>query len=107
MKDNTITANFQQAVIEAGITPPERVEIDGHFHRFPTNGKNGDTAGWYVLNDLGTIVTGVFGCWRSGVTSKWSSITEETLDKQQLHRVHVEIKKAKKLADQRLVENRF
>ena len=75
------------------------MEIDGHFHRFPTNGKNGDTAGWYVLNDLGTIVTGVFGCWRSGVTSKWSSIDEATLDKSQLRMVHDEMKRAQKLAD--------
>ena len=104
MINNLITLKFQQSMEETGIKPPDLVVIDGQYHRFPTNGKTGDTAGWYVLNDLGTIVAGVFGCWRSGVTSKWSSINEETLDKQQLHRVHVEIKKAKKLADQKKME---
>ena len=48
MKNFTITSNFQQAVIEAGITPPQSVEIDGHFHRFSTNGKTADNAGWYI-----------------------------------------------------------
>ena len=85
MKNNSITSNFQQAVIEAGITPPQTVEIDGNIHRFQTNEKPGDTAGWYVLNDQGIAITGAFGCWRSGVTETWSSIDEAALDKSQLH----------------------
>ena len=81
MKYNSTTSNFQQAVIEAGITPPQTVEIDGNIHRFPTNEKPGDTAGWYVLSDEGIAITGAFGCWRSGVTETWSSIDEAALDK--------------------------
>ena len=104
MINNLITLKFQQSMEETGIKPPDLVVIDGQYHRFPTNGKTGDTAGWYVLNDLGTIVAGVFECWRSGVSSKWSSINEETLDKQQLHRVLDEIKRAQKLADQKKME---
>ena len=104
MINNLITLKFQQSMEETGIKPPDLVVIDGQYHRFPTNGKTGDTAGWYVLNDLGSVVAGAFGCWRSGVTSKWSSINEETLDKQQLHRVLDEIKRAQKLADQKKIE---
>ena len=104
MINNLITLKFQQSMEETGIKPPDLVVIDGQYHRFPTNGKTGDTAGWYVLNDLGSVVAGAFGCWRSGVTGTWSSINEETLDKQQLHRVLDEIKRAQKLADQKKIE---
>ncbi len=104
MKNNSTTSNFQQAVIEAGITPPQRVEIDGNIHRFQTNDKPGDTAGWYVLNDQGIAITGAFGCWRSGVTETWSSIDEAALDKSQLRMVRDEMRRAQKLADQEKIE---
>ena len=104
MKNNSTTSNFQQAVIEAGITPPQRVKIDGNIHRFPTNEKPGDTAGWYVLNDQGIAITGAFGCWRSGVTETWSSIDEAALDKSQLRMVRDEMRRAQKLADQEKIE---
>ena len=104
MANNHITLKFQQSMEEAGIAPPDRVMVDGQFHRFPTNGKPGDTAGWYVLNDLGNVVTGAFGCWRSRVTKTWSSIDEAILDKSQLRKVHDEMKRAQKLAEQKKIE---
>ena len=38
---------------------------DGKMHRFSTNGKASDTAGWYVMP---TPDVAVAGCWRSGQT---------------------------------------
>ena len=38
---------------------------DGKMHRFPTNGKSSDTAGWYVMPTPDVVVA---GCWRSGKT---------------------------------------
>lgn len=38
---------------------------DGKMHRFSTNGKASDTAGWYVMP---TQDVAVAGCWRSGQT---------------------------------------
>ena len=38
---------------------------DGKMHRFPTNGKSSDTAGWYVMPTPDVVVA---GCWRSGRT---------------------------------------
>lgn len=38
---------------------------DGKMHRFSTNGKASDTAGWYVMP---TPDVAVAGCWRSGRT---------------------------------------
>lgn len=38
---------------------------DGKMHRFSTNGKSSDTAGWYVMPTTYVVVA---GCWRSGKT---------------------------------------
>lgn len=60
----------QDAMADAGLTPPERIIIDGEIHRFRpgTKGKPGeDKAGWYVLFP-GTPVAGRFGDWRSSIS---------------------------------------
>jgi putative DNA primase/helicase len=54
---------FRDAIQAAGLTPPEVIDADGKLHRFASNGKRGDTAGWYVLHDDG-ILAGSFGDWR-------------------------------------------
>jgi putative DNA primase/helicase len=46
------------------------IEMDGKLHRFPTNAKADDDAGWYVLYSDG-IPAGAFGDWRLGVDYKW------------------------------------
>ena len=54
-----------QAFEENDIPAPRDIRIDGKVHRFPTNGKRGDDAGWYVFYP-GAIVAGAFGDWREG-----------------------------------------
>lgn len=61
---------FGDAISAAGITPPEGIRADGELHRFSSNGKGGDKAGWYILHDDG-IPAGRFGCWRSGISKTW------------------------------------
>lgn len=61
---------FRSVVIQAGITPPDNIVTDGKIHRFSTNGKKGDQAGWYVLHSDG-IPGGSFGDWRVGVSQDW------------------------------------
>ena len=61
---------FRTAIQEAGITPPDVVETDGRLHRFGTNGKVGDDAGWYVLHTDG-LSAGAFGDFRLGVSESW------------------------------------
>ena len=61
---------FRDAVRRAGLTPPDEVEADGELHRFASNGKRSDLAGWYVFHCDG-IPAGAFGCWRSGLTETW------------------------------------
>lgn len=61
---------FREAIRSAGLEPPATIEADGKLRRFPSNGKRGDDAGWYVLHDDG-IPAGSFGDWRSGITQTW------------------------------------
>jgi putative DNA primase/helicase len=61
---------FRAAMLSAGLTPPDVIEADGELHRFSTNNKRGDDAGWYVLHGDG-IPAGAFGDWRAGPSEKW------------------------------------
>jgi putative DNA primase/helicase len=61
---------FRDAIRQAGLNPPEVIEADGEIHRFSTNGKRADDAGWYVLHGDG-IPAGCFGDWRTGINESW------------------------------------
>lgn len=63
-------AGFRSAMIAAGLEPPDSIIPDGRLHRFSTNGKRGDDAGWYVLH-LDGVPAGAFGCWRLGIDEQW------------------------------------
>jgi len=64
---------FQGAITAAGLTPPDTIIADGKIHRFSTNGKRSDNAGWYILH-LDNIPAGSFGNWREGRSESWCSI---------------------------------
>jgi putative DNA primase/helicase len=74
---------FQEAIAAAGLTPPDTIIADGKIHRFATNGKRGDDAGWYILH-LDNIPAGIFGSWREGHSQTWCSIgrTAQTPEQQ-------------------------
>jgi putative DNA primase/helicase len=61
---------FRVSIEAAGLTPPDTVVDDGKIHRFSTNGKPRDEAGWYMLHGDG-VPAGTFGCWRSGLQANW------------------------------------
>jgi putative DNA primase/helicase len=61
---------FCAAIRAAGLTPPDEIIPDGTLRRFPTNGKRGDDAGYYVLHQDG-IPAGMFGDFRSGIQQTW------------------------------------
>lgn len=72
---------FRDAIEAAGLTPPKSIIPDGKLHRFSSNGKRGDDAGWYVFHEDG-IPAGAFGCWRTGLSETWCAdigrgLTEE------------------------------
>src|SRR3984893_10863324 len=61
---------FRAAIHKAGLNPPKVIEPDGKLHRFASNGKRSDDAGWYVLHADG-IPAGAFGDWRGGLSETW------------------------------------
>ena len=66
---------LKSAMVNAGLTPPDVIHIDGKMHRFNsgTNGKPGhDKPGWYIAFSDG-VPAGRFGCWRSGLESSWKA----------------------------------
>jgi len=67
-----VIQQFKKAISENGLTPPEVILTGSKFHHFSTNGKKGDTSGWYRLH-LDGIPAGSFGCYRSGIIKTWCS----------------------------------
>jgi putative DNA primase/helicase len=63
---------FRVAMSDAGLTPPDDIIFDGKLHRFSTNGKRSDAAGWYVAFD-GQVPAGAFGDWRAGMETTWKA----------------------------------
>ena len=42
---------FREAIAGAGLAPPEVIHDDGQLHRFATNGKRSDAAGWGLMSN--------------------------------------------------------
>ena len=94
------TTQFINAISQSGITPPLSVIADGELHRFSSNGKSTDEAGWYVLHDDG-VAAGSFGDWRLGITQTWCADIGRPLSgaEQTAHKARIEAIKAKREAD--------
>ncbi len=88
---------FREAIHAANLIPPDIIEADGELHRFASNGKRGDLAGWYVLH-LDGIPAGAFGCWRSGLTESWHADVGRTLTdtEREQQRQRIEAARAKR-----------
>lgn len=71
---------FRSAIAAAGLTPPEHIHADGKRHRFATNNRRGDVAGWYVLHGDG-IPAGAFGDFRRGFSQSWCSHDRDSLSR--------------------------
>lgn len=95
-----VEMQFINAIQQSGITPPSQIVADGELHRFSSNGKSTDEAGWYVLHDDG-IAAGSFGDWRSGLTQNWcADIGRQLTQSEQLaHKARIEAMRAKREAD--------
>lgn len=84
-------AQFRDAIVAAGLTPPEVIKADGKLHRFSSNGKAKDDAGWYVLHG-GAIPAGTIGDHRTGLNQNWRADVGRTLSpvEEAAHRANVE-----------------
>ena len=75
----TVVHEFREAIVKAGVTPPDAIIADGQLHRFPSNGDRNDHAGWYTLFD-DEVPAGAFGCWRLGLKQTWCAKATTTLN---------------------------
>ena len=92
---------FREAIRSAGLEPPDTIQADGKLHRFPSNGKRGDDAGWYVLHGDG-MPAGSFGDWRTGVSETWRADIDRTLtpSEEAAHRAKVETMRREREAEE-------
>ncbi|WP_074901258.1 AAA family ATPase [Microbulbifer thermotolerans] len=95
-----VVDGFRAAMQEAGITPPDHIDTDGELHRFTTNGKAGDKAGYYALHTDGTPA-GFFGCWRSGTYQTWTASGGRRLSDQDRQRLQAARDDAKRERERR------
>ena len=96
---------FRSEISKAGLSSPENIIDDGRIHRFSSNGKTTDNAGWYVLFTDG-IAAGAFGCWREGVNIKWCYVDEAKLTQPEKHEFYKKIAEAKKQREEEEERNR-
>lgn len=71
---------------------PGRIEVDEEIHRFPTNGRKGDKAGWYVC--FRDPLAGAYGNWRTGETFTWSSVSQELMTPPERHAFREKMRQA-------------
>ena len=75
---NDTLKQFRQAIEATGLQAPFDIQDDGAIHRFSTNGRRGDTSGFYVLHGDG-VPAGSFGCWRAGLQSTWCAKSDNSM----------------------------
>ncbi len=98
--DDALT-QFRDAIQAAGLEPPEMIEADGRLHRFASNGKASDDAGWYVFHADG-VPAGAFGDWRTSVSQTWRADIGRRLStaEEAAHRERIEAIKREREAEE-------
>ncbi len=86
---------LRSAMREHGLIPPHTLVGDGKLRRFPSNGKPGDDAGWYVLHNDG-VPAGRFGDWRSGIDQPFRADLGRTLTPAEERRARESIEHARR-----------
>jgi len=103
VSNKDILSDFQKAMEEAGITPPNSLLADGELHRFYVEGdKHGSSNGWYILHQ-GKVPAGTFGCWKRDISETWCARNTGDLAPEELrtHRVRMETARQQREAAQR------
>jgi len=100
-----VVAAFAESMRAAGIEPPAKIIGDGKLHRFPTNGKRGDDAGWYALH-LDGIPAGAFGDWRNGSSETWCASAPDIFTPAERERHRARIEKARQEAEAERAQER-
>lgn len=100
---------LREAMLDAGLNPPDLIELDGKIHRFRSGTKgtpgHGDKSGWYVVFGDG-VPAGRFGCWRAGIEQTWRAETGREITQAE-HMAHARrMAEAKALRDAEQVKKR-
>lgn len=100
---------LRQAMIGAGISPPDQIFLDGQLHRFRSGtkgeGGHGDKTGWYVVFQDG-IPAGTFGCWRAGLTSNFKADIGRKIELAEEMAIARRISEAKAIRDEQMKRQR-
>lgn len=94
----TIEHQFLSAIEAAGLNTPDEIIADGLIHRFSTNGRSDDDAGWYVLHNK-DVAIGFFGCWREGIQRRWCSHEINQLSQEERTSIQAQVEAHKALLD--------
>ena len=92
-------ADLLTAIENSGLTPPPKIVANGKFQRFSTNGKLGDTGGWYVAFSH-PEPHAAFGCWRSNIKVLWSSSDAEKMSSEDRKKLQKQLREANKIHQQ-------
>lgn len=85
--------DFRAAILDAmpGAAVPDHIDPD-RLHRFPTNGKRCDSAGWCKL--FGDRRGGVFGDFRAGLSRTWAADDQRMLTPAEREQLRQQVAKA-------------
>lgn len=93
--------SLRSSMIAAGVSPPDEIQADGRIHRFSTNGRRGDTAGWYVVF-CDDITAGAFGDYRIGITQNWCEKKSNEMTPEERRAFAQKMEEAKKKREQQI-----
>lgn len=100
---------LKDAMVAAGLEPPDHLQLDGKIHRFRSgtkgSGKAGDKSGWYIIYPDG-IPAGRFGCWRAGVEVTFRADVGRPISAAEEMANARRLAEAKQLRDEELAKSR-
>lgn len=97
---------FQDAIAQAGLTPPKDIIADGGIHRFSSNGKPSKKDGWYIFHG-DEPCAGVFGDWSKGFQEKWKADIGRSYTKEEIKAYHLKMDFAKPIVEQAQLEKQL
>lgn len=98
---------LREAMNEAGLPFQGEIITDGILHRFYVEGdKSQSRNGWYILFEDETFSgAGAFGCWKRGITGRWSNTQERLMSSEEKNRYRkrmVEVRRQREEEKERL-----
>lgn len=103
---NNISPELQlaQHLTQFGYNPPSII-LDGKLHRFSTNGKPDDDAGWYVgFSD--NLPSAAYGNWRTGEGGKWRANLGRPITIIEMRQFNERMRQIQEIKERELTEKR-